>query len=139
MKEILIFLLLYFMSFSQYSAIIAKNSIHKPTKTEIKNILLANQKKWGTGERIQLVYSKDVDIVRGIYQFLFGSRFVAAIRKLRSNIFTGKIRPPKEYDSDIEIMNRVYEYKNAIGLVKSSSINKAFKRKVRVILNTNTD
>ncbi len=126
MKKIILSIIIssiFILAFAQDFKIVVNktNSISTLSKSDIKKIYTGKKKAWGNGSTIVPIVLKKSPV--------FGKFLKQAVHKNSSQfnsfwkraVFTGTGNPPKEFNSDKDVIKFISQNPHAIGFVSGNS------------------
>lgn len=127
MKKIITLLSILFITISCFSQnykliVNSANSNTSITKQEASDFFLKKKTKWSTGEKVAVVdmtpnSSTRIDFTKDVH-----GKSVGQVRAYwQQSVFAGKATPPKEVDSDAEVIEFVKSNPGAVGYVSSGA------------------
>ncbi len=116
------------MSYAEVAVVVNSANGSSVSDAEISRIFLGKLKKFGGGESVAPVNGKMGSETRNDFEKKVlkksGSQVKAYWSKL---VFSGKGKPPKELDSDADVLKFIAANPNAIGYVDAASVNDTVK------------
>lgn len=134
--SILIFLgvFMFFVNTSVAEEVLVVANKSVPTDAlnpdDVKNIFLGNVTKWNNNDTITLVVSKNSDVHESFLKKFIKRNSSQFTNVWKQNLFTGKGRIPKKFDSTEELVEYISSTKGAIGYV---SVNTQINGNIKVV------
>ncbi len=116
-------------AFASDMTVIVNNDNGNPIdKALVTKIYLGESKSWAAGGSIAAYDLPDDNPARAAFSSEIMNKSVSNMKALwTQNLFSGKAVPPKLLPSDDDIKKAVSANKNAIGYIKTSSVDKTVK------------
>lgn len=125
-----LFLLLVAPAFSAggLAVIVNKENNNAIDRSTIQKIYLGTLSRWPSGGVIAVLDQPEDSPVTAQFDTKVVGKSVATMKDIwAQNVFTGKAMPPKVHASDEVIRGIVARSKNAIGYIRSSSVDSSVK------------
>ncbi len=91
------------------------------TRRDIKNIFLGKKTEWADSQKIVFVTLKGSEAHEFFLREYLGKTMFQYANYWKKQLFTGKGRPPRSFDTDTELIKYVANTKGAIGYVSSGA------------------
>ena len=113
---------------ADYVVIVHKANVNPIDKAFVVKAYTGDTKTWPDGGPLMLIDQSEDSLVRVEFSKDALGRSVAQMKALwAQNVFSGRALPPKIVDGDAEVKKGVAANKNAIGYIKSSSVDDSVK------------
>ena len=126
MKKLLILYLILLLSFNvkaQYKVIVnTANPVSELTKKEVSDYFLKKKKKWANKSNVIPIDLNSKSAVRSAFSKDVHHKNTSQVRAYwQQMIFAGRGTPPREVQSEEDVISYVKKYKGAIGYVSDSA------------------
>lgn len=115
--------------FAESVIVICNNSVSEDslTKEDIKNIFLGMKTTWSNNQKIVFVTLKEGDVHDIFLKEYIGKTIFQYANYWKKQVFTGKGKPPKSFETEEELVNYVADTEGAVGYISPGVENSRVK------------
>jgi ABC-type phosphate transport system substrate-binding protein len=115
------------MATAQISIVVSKSSVHKITKESARDIFAGAVVVWENGSKVQIIDQSDTPVGKDFYENYVGKSSTQIRLQWTKLVLSGQAVAPKKLATDDAVLKAVSEDPNAVGYVKSSSVDGSVK------------